>query len=261
MAFGNGVLMRGPHYWAWATEGRPVACAPVRTLLERHSVLRIPVVRSLVSFAEMFVLMASLHRRNGLRRGARLLVFFVVALACDFGLSLVVSYFVPSMLVGNILIAVVVFGLGVTALRLGLGRTVWQYHGAEHKAVNAHEGGADLDDLTEVARYSRVHDRCGTNLLVIVLALTLLSYLVVDSLPFVLGTVCSVLVIGVSLEFFRLISRRPASRASRVLLAGGRALQRSVTTVEPGEEHLKLACDALRRVLELEAARSQTSAC
>jgi uncharacterized protein YqhQ len=256
MAFGNGVLMRGPHYWAWATEDAQVAYAPVRTVLPRHRLLRIPVIRSLVSLAEMLVLMVSLHRRNGLRRSARLLAFFGVAVAGDLGLSLFVPFVVPNVLAANIIVAVLAFGLGIGALRLGMGKTVWQYHGAEHKAVNAYEGGADLDDLSEVARYSRVHDRCGTNLVVIALVITLVSYFVLASLPLVLGSLFSLLVIGVSLELFRLIGRRPTSRASRVVLAGGRALQRVVTTVEPGQAHLRLACDALRRVLELEAGRS-----
>ena len=248
--------MRGPHHWAWATEDRPVASAPVHTLLGRHRVLRIPVLRSLISFVEMIVLMVSLHRRNGLRRGARLLAFLVAVLACDLGLSLVVAVVVPNLLAANAIMAVLVFGLGIAGLRLGLGRRVWQYHGAEHKAVNAYEGGADLDDLNEVARYSRVHDRCGTNLAVIALFIMLVSYFVLDSLPLVLGGVFSLFVIAVSLEFFRIIGRHPTSRVSRLILAGGRALQRSVTTAEPAAEQLKLACDALRCVLELEAGLS-----
>jgi uncharacterized protein YqhQ len=256
MAFGNGVLMRGPNYWAWATEDRPVAHAHVRTLLQRHRLLRIPVVRSLVVLMEMIVLMVLLHRRNGLRRGARLLVFLLLAAACDMGLGLVVSLVVPSLLAADLVMLVLVFGLALMAMRLGLGNRVWRYHGAEHKAVNAYEGGADLDDLNEVARYSRIHDRCGTNLAVIALFITLISYFVLDSLPLVLGGVYSLLVIAVSFEVFRVIGRRPTSRASRVFLAGGRALQRSVTTEEPAQEHLRLACDALRCVLELEAGHS-----
>ena len=256
MAFGNGVLMRGPNYWAWATEDRPVAHARVRTLLQRYRLFRIPVIRSLVVLIEMIVLMMLLHRRNGLRRSARLLVFLLLAAALDMGLGLVVSFIVPSLLAADVVMLVLVFGLGLVAMRLGLGNRVWQYHGAEHKAVNAYEGGADLDDLNEVARYSRIHDRCGTNLAVIALFITLISYFVLDSLPLVLGGVYSLLVIAVSFEVFRLIGRRPTSRASRVFLAGGRALQRSVTTEEPAQEHLKLACDALRCVLELEAGRT-----
>ena len=234
-----------------------MAFAPVRTVLERHRLLRIPVLRSLISFVEMIALMVSLHRRNGLRRSARLLAFLVAVLACDLGLSVAVALVVPNVRAADAIMTVLVFGLGIAGLRLGLGKSVWQYHGAEHKAVNAYEGGADLGDLDEVARYSRVHNRCGTNLAVIALFITLVSYFVLDSLPFVLGGVFSLVVIAVALEFFRLIGRHPSSRASRMILAGGRRLQRSVTTAEPTQEHLKLACDALRRVVELEAGSSE----
>jgi uncharacterized protein YqhQ len=257
MAFGNGVLMRGPHYWAWAAEGREVAHAPVRSLLERRRLARIPLLRSLVSFAEMIFLMFSLHRRNGLRRSLRFAAFMAVALAVDMGLSMLIPYVVHSLLLANILLAVLVFATGISAMRLGLGKAVWRYHGAEHKAVNAYEGGADLRDLHQVSRYSRVHDRCGTNLAVIALFITAISYFVVLNLPFVLGGVYALLVIAFSLELFRVVGRRPRSKASRTLLAGGRALQRSVTTCEPAPEHLELACAALRRVLELEAELQQ----
>ena len=67
-----------------------------------------------------------------------------------------------------------------------------------------------------------------------------------------LGVLYALLIICVSFELFRLIVRRPKSRLSRVILSGGRALQRCVTTREPEREHLELACSALRRVLELE---------
>lgn len=252
MAFGNGVLMRGPHYWAWATEGREVAYARVRTL-NRGRLGRIPILRSLVALFEMFVLMFSLHRRNGLRRAARFLGFLAAAFGLDLGFSYLIPYLIHDYLAANMVGAVVVFALGIAAMRLGLGKAIWRYHGAEHKAVNAYEGGGDLCDLRAVARFSRVHDRCGTNLVVIALLATLLSYVVVLSLPFWLGGIYSLFVIAVALEFFRFIGRRPRSRFSRVFLAGGRVLQRAVTTAEPAPEHLKLACAALQRVLELEA--------
>ncbi len=254
MAFGNGVLIRGPHYWAWASEGREVAYAPVRTL-NRGRLGRIPILRSLVALVEMFGLMIALHRRNGLRRGARFAGFLAVAFGLDLGFGYLLPYLIPNYLAANVVDAVVVFALGIGAMRLGLGKAIWRYHGAEHKAVNAYEGGADLRDLRAVARYSRVHDRCGTNLVFIVLIVTLLSYYVLLNLPFVLGGVYSLFVIAVTLEFFRLIGRRPTSRFSRVFLAGGRALQRGVTTAEPAPEHLRLACDAVQRVIELETAQ------
>jgi len=254
MAFGNGVLMRSPRFWAWARADGTLMDGHLYTLLDKHRWLRAPLLRSFVVFAEMISLSILIHRRNGLRRGVFLLACLglcvVVSISLDFLMPLINS----NLLLANILLEVLVLGFGLLALRQGLGKTVWRYHGAEHKAVNAYEGGADLRDTKAVMSYGRVHDRCGTNLVVIMSLLLVFCYLPVGGLAMgqLFGTIYSVLVIGVSLEFFRLLTRRPKSSVSRVLLAGGRALQRCVTTREPGSEHVELACRALRRVVELE---------
>jgi uncharacterized protein YqhQ len=254
MAFGNGVLMRGPHFWAWARADGTVLDGPVRTSLDRHRWLRLPLLRSLVVFVEMMGLTVHLHRRNGFRRGVVLLAWLGLSLAFSYGLSLTLPQLIASPLLASILVQILGLGFGLVALRQGLGPTVWRYHGAEHKAVNAYEAGADLGDAAAVMGYSRIHDRCGTNLVVIMVILLVLGYMPLDGLavPGVLGVVYALLVIAGSLELFRLIGRRPRSPVSRVALSGGRALQRCLTTREPEHEHVELACVALRRVLELE---------
>lgn len=257
MAFGNGVLMRSPHYWAWAREDGSVMHRPVHTVLDRHRYLRLPLVRSLVGLAEMLALIVSLHARNGGRRIARLVFWMAFFFAADLGLSFGLAFLFESQLLYDVTLAVSDFALAFLALRQGLGREVWRYHGAEHKAVNAYEAGADLRDLQTVAAFSRVHDRCGTNLVVIAGVLMVVGYMLAASVPAAgsLVGVLALLALVVALEFFRVITRRPRSFAGKVFLAGGKLLQRYVTTQEPGPEHLQLACAALTRVLELEGAR------
>jgi hypothetical protein len=259
MAFGNGVFMRGPNYWAWAREDGTIVDAPVHTLLRQHRWLRAPVVRSAVTLAEMLALAFSLHRRNGVLRGARLLAWLMACLVADFGFNLAVPYLVRAPLPQQVIVGVLDFAFGLLALRFGLGRNIWRYHGAEHKAVNAYEAGADLADVQAAMAYSRVHDRCGTNLVVLSVLLMLLGYPLVGVLATggYGGILYTVAVIVVAFEFFRLITRRPTSRVSRALLAGGKALQRVVTTREPAAEHMALACAALSRVLELERGAAQ----
>jgi len=254
MAFGNGVLMRSQHFWAWARADGTVTDGPLRTLLDRHRWLRLPILRSAVALVEMIGLTIALHRRNGVRRGASLLVWLGLCLAVDFCLSLALPLLIHSPLLANGLLEILGLAFALLALRQGLGETVWCYHGAEHKAVNAYEGGADLSDPGAVMAYSRIHNRCGTNLVVIFFFLLMLGYLLPGGLAMggVLGGVYALLAISVSFELLRLIGRWPKSLASRVALSGGRLLQRCVTTREPGLEHLELACIALRRVIELE---------
>jgi uncharacterized protein YqhQ len=144
--------------------------------------------------------------------------------------------------------------LALVVLRLGMGAEVWRYHGAEHKAVNAYEGGADLADTASVGAFSRIHDRCGTNLLAIVL---LLALFFVPAWQGWLGELASlaagVACVAAALELFRLIQRRPRHLVSRAVLSVGRALQRVVTTRDPRPDQLALACAALVRVVELES--------
>lgn len=226
----------------------------LRTLLQRHRWLRAPVVRSFVVLAEMIWLAVFLHRKNGVRRGAVLLAWLGLYVIFDFALSLGVPMLIRDTLLGNVTLAALSLAFGLFALKQGMGGAVWRYHGAEHKAVNAYENGADLRDLGAVAAFSRVHDRCGTNLVVIVYFLLMVGYWPMSGLAGgeVLGMLYTVLVLAVSLEFFRLATSRPRSRVSRVVLAGGRLLQRCMTTREPAREHLELACFALSRVIELE---------
>lgn len=254
MAFGNGVFMRGPNYWAWAREDGTIVDAPVHTLLKRHRWLRAPVLRSAVTLAEMVTLTFTLHRRNGAWRGTRFLAWLVTCMIADFCLGSALPYLVHGTVPQHVLLGMLDFAFGLLALRFGLGKDIWRYHGAEHKAVNAYENGADLGDVQAAMTYSRIHDRCGTNLAVLSVLLLLLGYPILGSLPLggIWGLLYGVFILVLSLEFFRLITKWPRSPLSRVFLAGGKALQRSVTTREPAPEHMELACLALGRVLELE---------
>ena len=111
--------------------------------------------------------------------------------------------------------------------------------------------------MTALKGFSRIHDRCGTNLVPIVFALALLCLPMGDSaLGQALSLVAAVLVIAVALELFRLVERSPRSPLSRAVLFGGKTLQRVLTTREPCSEHLDLASRALLEVLEAESAPS-----
>jgi uncharacterized protein YqhQ len=254
MAFGNGVFMRSQRFWALACADGTVIDGPVHSLLNRHRWLRLPVVRSAIVLVETIAMMILLHRRNGVRPAASLLVWLGLAMVASLCLSLILPELIHSALLDDALVQILSVALALLALRQGLGKTVWRYHGAEHKAVNAYQAGADLADPEAVMAFSRIHDRCGTNLVAIIVGLLMVGYLPLGGQPVadVLGGLYAVLAVVVSFELFRLIGRWPGSLASRVVLAGGKALQRCLTTREPACEHLEPACVALRRVVELD---------
>jgi uncharacterized protein YqhQ len=133
----------------------------------------------------------------------------------------------------------------LAVLRVATPGSLWRYHGAEHKAVTAHEQGVDLSDTRAVLACTRIHNRCGTNL---VFLMGVLSYFV-TRVPAVVEVPAFLVMLGVSVETLTLASRRPRFLVSQVLLAGGKLLQRFVTTREPTAEEQEIGCRALRAAL------------
>jgi uncharacterized protein YqhQ len=136
-------------------------------------------------------------------------------------------------------------------------RRVFQYHGAEHKTINAYEAGVALTPA-KVAEFSVQHPRCGTSFLLIVLVLSMilfapLNFNSVDGLLSVVLRLLSRLLLipvvaGISYEFLRYSARNLDNRLVRVLIAPGLALQR-LTTREPDLPMLECAIAALAPVL------------
>ena len=258
MAFANGVVMRSGKSWVWARDDGTVLHGTAEPLLEGRRWLRLPVLRSAVSFIEMAAFSLRLHRLNGSRRTTRLLVCLALCILASVALSSAVHAVIDNQMLGGVVLQVLGILLALAVLQVGMGTEVWRYHGAEHKVVNAYEARADLRDATALQVFSRIHDRCGTNLVVIVLSLSLLCVpLGASALGQALSLVAAVFLIAVALELFRLIERRPRSSFSRAVLFAGRTLQRVLTTREPRSEHLELASKALLGVIEAESASSQ----
>jgi uncharacterized protein YqhQ len=253
MAFGNGVLTRSRHAWAWARSDGTVLDGPVFSLLDRSRWLRLPLVRSLVALVEMLAFSIRLQRRNGRRPNLRLLAWLALWVVVSSWLGSLAYQILGGGLLGDMVTQLASLLLGLVCLQRGMGAELWRYHGAEHKAVNAYEQGADLDDLEAVAAYSRIHDRCGSNLVAILLVLSLVYLPLSQRLP---GGAFSALywlcAIALAFELFRLVTRRPQLAGCRVVLCPGKTLQRYLTTREPQTQQLKVACRALRRVVALE---------
>jgi uncharacterized protein YqhQ len=143
--------------------------------------------------------------------------------------------------------------------RIGELRRVFQYHAAEHKAINALEAG---DDLTPevVQRHSRIHVRCGTAFLLWVMVVAIFVFALVGR-PGIVGLVASrillvPLIAGLAYEVIRFAGKHSGNRAVRAVLAPGLWLQR-LTTREPTLDQIEVSIAALQAVLRLEAERQQ----
>ncbi|MCS7221337.1 MAG: DUF1385 domain-containing protein [Anaerolineae bacterium] len=130
-------------------------------------------------------------------------------------------------------------------------RRVFAYHGAEHKAINALEAGAELTPAS-VARFSTAHIRCGTSFLLLVLILAILFHIPLQFPQWYLRLLSRVLVIpliaGVAYEFIRFSADHQSHPLVRLFVLPGLTLQR-LTTREPDLEMLEVAICALKPVL------------
>lgn len=245
-ALADGVLMRTSRAWTVARDDGSVqvGAVPVRRTSE------IPVLRFLVGLAgglRLALARGMLARGAGadVARGARrrngrflwaLLAVEVVGLGCSYVVdgrampwwTALAATFVPWI-------------AAFAVLRVLSPASLWRYHGAEHKAVAAHEAGVAMDDVQAVLACPRVHDRCGTNLVF----LAMVGGLALAGLPALLQVPAFLLLMATTAELVTKAAGRPRSPLSRLVLAGGRALQRHVTTAEPTAAEQAVGCRAL----------------
>jgi uncharacterized protein YqhQ len=255
-ALADGVLMRTSRAWAIARADGSVEVGS----LPPSPAARIPVVRvvaGLVGALKLAVSRGMLGRGSAASPEAKASVrrlnrrFLIVLAGLEAGAYLLGRSFgdLPSSSNGWVAATFTVVPWAVTlgVLRLCTPRTLWRYHGAEHKAVSAYEAGVDLTDTGAVLQADRVHNRCGTNLVFLMLVLGLLTQGAVTGLwqaPLFLA------MLGLSAEVVGLAATRPGNLLSRALLVGGKALQRWVTTAEPTRAEQAVGCHALLACLD-----------
>jgi uncharacterized protein YqhQ len=134
---------------------------------------------------------------------------------------------------------------------------VFGYHGAEHKAVNAMEQGDPLD-IPHVRHASRLHTRCGTGFLLLVVVISIFVFALVGSPPLLLKIISRVVLVpvvaAIAYELMRLGAANYRFRIVRWLFAPGLALQ-GLTTREPDDSMIECAIAALKRVMQRDKLR------
>jgi uncharacterized protein YqhQ len=277
----EGVMMRGVSIWAVACrtpEGRvTVTSEPIVSWAKRSRIWRLPVIRGVVALAESLrigfkALAISANAQlsdgdeeeeiGGLTWGVT--IFFSLLLAV--GLFFVVPVGATSLIkdwLGSAVLFWLVEGLLRTAIFIGYLvaisrlpdlRRVFQYHGAEHKTISCFEAG---DELTPASAkgYSRLHPRCGTSFLLIVMVLAIFVFAPIG-LPAWYWLLASrilgiPLIAGLSYEVIKWAGKHRDKHWVRIVMWPGLMLQ-NLTTREPDESQLEIAIRALEQVLAVE---------
>ena len=129
-------------------------------------------------------------------------------------------------------------------------RRVFQYHGAEHKVINAFEAGDRLE-VERVQRYSTLHPRCGTSFLLIVLVISILIFSFLGEQVLWWRILSQVLLLpvvaGISYELVKISSKYYSLPLCRVLIAPGMWLQK-LTTGPPDDGQVEVALAAFGAV-------------
>jgi uncharacterized protein YqhQ len=286
----EGVMMRGPGNWAVAVrtpEGEIADVSqPIDSLMARHWLLRLPILRGVLALGESLAIgfralaisanyAAQEERKEGeeqkevsteLSRGA-LIGAFVFAI----GFALLLFKVTPALITNWLpikgtgwfvivegLIRVTIFILYITIISfLPSLRRVFQYHAAEHKAINAYEAGEPLEPEV-VQRYSLIHPRCGTAFMLWVMVIAVFVFAFVGRPAWYWLITSRVLLLpviaGIAYELIRFAGKHTGNRALMTLLAPGLWLQR-LTTREPTLDQIEVSIRALNTVLRLEERR------
>ncbi|WP_051188435.1 DUF1385 domain-containing protein [Proteocatella sphenisci] len=130
-------------------------------------------------------------------------------------------------------------------------KRVFQYHGAEHKSIFAYEQGIELN-VENVRKMGRLHPRCGTNFMFVVIAISIAIFSFVGIRNVWLRSLLKIavfpLMAGISYEVIRFAGKHQ-NFFTRAMVWPGLMMQK-ITTKEPDDSQLEVAIASLKAVLE-----------
>jgi uncharacterized protein YqhQ len=280
----EGVMMRSPSNWAVAVRKPDGQIAQVVTAISspmaRNRIFRLPVIRGVIALGESLAIgfralaisanyaaqdpeAAEGEVQTEIGRGQ---IIFSFAIAIGFALMLfkvtpaLITSWLPIDTTGVFVIIEGVIRVSIFLLYLLLIsllpdlRRVFQYHAAEHKAINAYEAGEELTP-ENVQKFSLIHPRCGTAFLlwVMVIGIFVFAFVGQPAWYYLIGSRILLLpvIAGLAYELIRFAGKNQDNRVLMWLLAPGLWLQR-LTTRQPSLDQIEVSIRALQEVLRRE---------
>ena len=273
----EGVMMRDAHRTATAVRlpngDIDVETRTVSSIRDRYPVLNLPLIRGSVIMVESLVIgmralsfsaqAAGEEDEQMTKKEIAMTILFALVLASILfiviptGAAHLAAAYTDDPIVFNLIeggIRLMVFLLYIWGISfMGGIRRVFQYHGAEHKTIHCYEAGEALT-VENVQKFPRLHPRCGTNFLLIVMVVAIVFH-VFFGWPDLWLRILSRLAIlpvvaGVSYEIIR-FAGRSENHFVHILITPGLWLQ-YLTTRPPADEMVEVAIESLKAVLPAE---------
>ena len=270
----EGVMMRDANKTATAVRlpnGEiEVETHPVTSIRERYPALNLPLIRGSVIMVESLVIgmralsfsaqAAGEEDEQMTKQEIAMTILFALVLASVLfiviptGAAHLAAAYTDDPVVFNLIeggIRLLVFLLYIWGISfMGGIRRVFQYHGAEHKTIHCYEAGEALT-VENVQRFPRLHPRCGTNFLLIVMVVAIVFHVFFgwpDLWLRILSRLAVLPVVaGVSYEIIR-FAGRSENHIVRIMITPGLWLQ-YLTTRPPADEMVEVAIESLKAVL------------
>ncbi|MFC2008081.1 DUF1385 domain-containing protein [Chloroflexota bacterium] len=274
----DGVMMRGQKAMVTAVRrpngGLAIDVQPLVALYTGW-MRRTPLIRGVIVLIEALILgikallysaNVSLEEEEEKISGGLVWVIVAGSLALAFGLFFVIPLLVTKLLdpyihsslvfhlvEGLIRVAIFVLYLKLVSLVHGI-KEVFAYHGAEHKVINAYEGGVPLE-VEAVKGYDTAHVRCGTSFLFVVLIIAIVVFAFIGRPSLWLMVLSRIVLIPViaamGYEFIYFGANHVNNSIVRAFTAPGLWLQ-SLTTRQPDDGQIEVALSALRRAVDVD---------
>ncbi len=263
-----------------------------KSLSNRSKFLKLPFIRGIVSFLDSLVLGMKIIMRSatlaGLDEGEQeekskldiwlenkfgekltdYIIYFsvFVSIILSIGIFMVLPVWISSFFTKIFNVSLWGIGVieGIVRILIFLGyilliskmkdvQRLFKYHGAEHKTINCFESGDELT-LENVRKHTRLHKRCGTSFLIIVMIVSMIVFMFLRTDNVTLRVLSRIILVpliaGISYEIIKLAGKCD-NIFVKIISAPGMALQK-VTTKEPEDEMIETAILSLKGVLEEE---------
>ncbi|MFA6807401.1 MAG: DUF1385 domain-containing protein [Eubacteriales bacterium] len=273
----EGVMMRGPKVISMAIRlpnGEIEVTSKPISGWSHNAIFKLPIIRGFVALIDSLILgtkalMFSANRAVGEEDGEELslkemITTIVFAFAAGIILFVAVptafAHFLQVKVTGTVMqnllegfIRLLVFFMYIVSIsKIKDIQRVFEYHGAEHKTIFTYEAGEELK-VENARKYQRLHPRCGTSFLFIVVIVSIFVFAFLGLEPLwwriVSRIVFMPLVAGIAYEILKFSGRHIDSPVLKWLVMPGIWLQK-FTTREPDDSQLEVAIAALNGVLE-----------